>query len=412
MTATTTLTTRPEGVFRRMGGALQRRDFRWWFAGQITSTSGVMTQGVALSWIVLQQSGNAVWLSVLAACTWGPTLLLGPLAGALVDRSDRRRLLLATQALLLSIATTLCVLSSVHALHLPEILGLSLLAGIVATVDSPARQVYVVDLVGKEAVASAVGLWEVALNTSRVVGPGLGGVLLATSGAAACFGVNALTFLAPMAVLVKLTASPVRSASEKAAEKASRPGAAREGLRYALRSPLYRALLPMSAASGLIFGMGVALPPLVSRALHHGGGGYGAMMAAFGLGGLPGALLAAASPVPTGRRVRTLALATAASVLAVAWSPVMPVALGAMALTGLTSIWFIASANTLAQLRCDPAFRGRVMSLWGMAMSGTTPITAFAVSAVIQYVGSREGFSISGVCLALAAIAGWRALRD
>jgi MFS family permease len=165
-------------------------------------------------------------------------------------------------------------------------------------------------------------------------------------------------------------------------------------------------------ASGLIFSMGVALPPLVSRSLHFGGGGYGAMMAAFGVGGLPGALLAASSPSPTGRKVRILALFTAASVLVVAWAPEAAVALVGMVLTGMSSIWFIALANTLAQLRCAPDFRGRVMSLWGMAMIGTLPITSFVVGGVIDSAGPRFGFSISGVSVAVSAIVGWRALRD
>jgi hypothetical protein len=168
----------------------------------------------------------------------------------------------------------------------------------------------------------------------------------------------------------------------------------------------------MSAASGLIFGMNLALPTLASRALHLGGGGYGSLMAAFGVGGLPGALVAAAQPVPSGRRVRVLALATALSVVLVACSPNLPAALGAMALTGLTSIWFVATANTLLQLRCEAALRGRVLSLWGMAMTGTTPITGFGVTAVVQHIGSREGFAVSGILLAAAAAAGWRGLRD
>ena len=407
----TSFSTSASGVFRRMSGALQGRSFRWWFASQITSSSGVMTQGVALSWIVLQTTGSAVWLSAVTACSFAPSFLLGPWAGALVDRSDRRRILIGTQSLLMLLAGALFILQLTGELRLPYILGISLLAGAVNSVDATARQVYVVDLVGKNAVASAVGLWEVALNASRVLGPGLGGLLLATSGAASCFGVNALTYSAPLYVLLRLTSSPRAS---KDADKDRRPkkGAAREGLRYALHTPLYRALLPMSMASGLIFSMGVALPPLVSRTLHFGGGGYGAMMAAFGVGGLPGALLAASSPEPTGRRVRILALFTAASVLVVAWSPVAAVALLGMVLTGMSSIWFIALANTLAQLRCDPDFRGRVMSLWGMAMTGTLPITGFLVGGVIDSAGPRFGFSVSGVCVAAATLAGWRALRD
>ena len=397
------------GVLHRLSSALQRRSFRWWFAGQVTSSSGVMTQGVALSWTVLQATGSAVWLSAVAACSFGPSLLLGPWAGALVDRSDRRRLLMVTQSVLMACAAALFVLEMAGELRLPEILGISLLSGTVSGVDATARQVYVVDLVGKDAVASAVGLWEVALNASRVLGPGLGGLLLATSGAAACFGVNALTYLAPLLVLMRMRSASGGSVSVSGV---SQKGAAREGLRYALRTPLFRALLPMSMASGMIFSMGVALPPLVSRSLHFGGGGYGAMMAAFGVGGLPGALLAASCPEPTGRRVRVLALFTAASVLVVAWAPVAAVALVGMVLTGMSSIWFIALANTLAQLRCDPGFRGRVMSLWGMAMTGTLPITSFLVGGVIDTAGPRFGFSISGISVAVSAVAGWRALRD
>ncbi|MEY9930036.1 MFS family permease [Catenulispora sp. GP43] len=399
---------RKDTVFGRIGGALRERDFRWWFAGQITSASGVMAQAVALSWWMLQQTGDAVWLSVLTVCTWGPTLIAGAWAGAVVDRSDRRRLLIVTQSALMGVATALTVLAATGTLAVWNVLLASALSGATMAVDSPARQVYVVDLVGADGVASAVGLWEVALNASRVVGPGLGGALLAGPGATACFGVNAGSYLAPLLVLIRM-----RSRTTPPAHRRGRTrGAARDGIRYALRSPIIRALLPMSAASGLIFGMGVALPPLVQRALHQGGGGYGAMMAAFGVGGLPGALLAASQPEPTGRRVRWLALATAAAVIGIALSPTMPVALAAMVALGVTSIWFIASANTLAQLRCAPDMRGRVMSLWGVAMTGVSPISGFGVAAVVQYVGPREGFSISGIALGLAALAGWRALRD
>jgi MFS family permease len=402
----------PVGLLGRMSGALRRRAFRWWFAGQVTSSSGTMTQAVALSWTVLEVTHSAVWLSAVTACSFGPSLVLGPWAGALVDRADRRRLLIVTQVLMMAIAGGLFVLSVTGEMRLPLILGLSLLSGAVASVDSPARQVYVVDLVGRNAVASAVGLWEVALNASRVVGPGLGGLLLATSGAPACFGVNTLTYLAPLCVLVRMQGTGHASDAARRGRGASQKGAAREGLRYALRTPVFRALLPMAAASGLIFSMGVALPPLVSDALHLGGGGYGAMMACFGVGGLPGALLAAAAPEPTGQRVRVLALLTAVSVLVVAWAPTAVVAMVGMVLVGMSSIWFIALANTLAQLRCDPGFRGRVMSLWGMAMTGTLPITSFIVGAVIDGAGARVGFSISGISVAAAAIAGWRALRD
>jgi MFS family permease len=158
--------------------------------------------------------------------------------------------------------------------------------------------------------------------------------------------------------------------------------------------------------------MGIALTPLATRALHLGGGGYGALMAVFGVGALPGALLAAATSAPSGARVRTLCVATGASVLLVAWSPTLILAFAAMALTGFTSIWFIATANTLVQLRTEPGMLGRVMGLWSMALPGATTVTGFLISGVGESLGARAGFSCSGVALLLSALLGWRALAD
>jgi|GEM_PF-4662747 len=213
-----------------------------------------MAQGMAVSWWMLQKTGDAVWLSALTLFTWGPTLIGGVWAGAVVGRSDRRRLLIATQSVLMGVAVTLTVLAATGTLAVWNVLAASAVSGATMAVDAPARQVYVVDLVGAEGVASAVGLWEVALNASRVVGPGLGGALLAgPGGATACFGVNAGSYLAPLIVLVRMKA---RTEGAHASGRKRVRGAARDGLRYAFRSPVMRALLPMSAASGLIFGMG------------------------------------------------------------------------------------------------------------------------------------------------------------
>ncbi|MBR7835941.1 MFS transporter [Actinospica durhamensis] len=412
MTATTLSTgSAPRQAFERMSQALAGRDFRIWFLGQLTSASGGLAQGVALSWLILQTTGNALWLTALTACTFGPTLLFGAWAGALVDRHDRRKLLLITQGVLLAVGLSFSLLSALGGLRLWVMLALTACSGLVGAVDAPARQVFVVDLVGQDAVASAVGLWEVAINGSRVLGPGAAGALLALSGPTLCFLVNGLSYLAPLLVLIRLR--PVGAQGPDAVPAARRPRVrAREGLAYARRSPIIRALLPMSAASGLIFSMSLSLPTLASRTLHLGGGGYGALMAAFGIGGLPGALMAASAPVPTPPRVRRLALATVVAILVTAWAPDDALAFAGMAAAGLTSIWFIASANTLAQLRSDPAMRGRVMSLWGMAMTGTLPLTGLAVTAIAQHIGAREGFSVSAVALTAAVLAGWRALGE
>ena len=169
----------------------------------------------------------------------------------------------------------------------------------------------------------------------------------------------------------------------------------------------------LAAASGLLFNLGVALPLLATRVFHLGGGGYGLMMAVFGLGALPGALFASAgSGRPTGRSVGVLALATAAAVLGTAAAPSLWLLMTGLAVTGCLSIWFIAQASTLVQLAADPSMRGRVMGLWTMALPGCEPATSPFVGYISQVFGARDGFSLSGVALLLTATIGWRALTD
>jgi hypothetical protein len=152
-------------------------------------------------------------------------------------------------------------------------------------------------------------------------------------------------------------------------------------------------------------------PSATVETLHLGRGGYGLLMAAFGVGGVAGALVASSRrPMPQGRAVRRLAAATGVAILATAGAPDVPLAFAGMAATGCLSIWFIARANTLAQLRADPSMRGRVMGIWGMALPGTTPMTGPLVGLTAQTAGPRVGFGLAGAALLLTAALGWRAL--
>lgn len=396
---------------RRSFESLETPAYRTWFFSQVLSASGTMTQGVATSWLLLRLTGNGVDLGLLTACTFGPFLVLGPHSGVLVDRVDRRKLLIVTQALLLLLAAAAAAIIAAGVVRPWMLFAISALTGAVATPDAAARQVYVIDLVGTERLASAVSLYEVIINASRVLGPAVGGALLATTGAAVCCGVNAASYGAPLVVLLLhkpayATAVPRGGTARKARTFAD----LRAGLRYARHGPIPVCLL-LAAASGMLFSLSVSLPVLASRTFHLGGGGYGLMMSAFGVGALPGALLASAGPShPTGRRVGGLALATAAAVLGTALAPATWIAFAGLAVVGCVSIWFIAAANTFVQLAADPAMRGRMMGLWNMALPGSEPVTGPSVGWVTQYVGPREGFGLAGVALAIVAAAGWRVL--
>jgi MFS family permease len=411
--------------------ALAHRPFRWWFVSQITSASGLATQAVATSWLVLQMTGSAVDLGVLSAASLLPSLVAGAWSGALVDRWDRHRVLIGTQSALTLFSLALCVLIASGAVAYWSILALSAGSGVVNALDGPARQIYVLDLVGRRRLASAVSLYEVILNASRVLGPGLGGVLLAVAGPGACVFANTVSFLAPLAVLLRQRPAPP-GPGEAGAAAAARPGAdtnagtdtgagagtatrggadrkgaTRAGLRYAWSIPAIRSCLLIAAASGILFNSAVLYPLLADRVFHLGGGGYGALLACFGLGALPGALLAARGGEPTGRQVAGLAAATGLCTIGTACAPDVPVLYLGVATVGLSSIWMVARANTLVQLRSEPALRGRVMGAWTMALPGASPLTALAVGALADAAGARCAFAAAGV-LMLAIVAGGR----
>jgi MFS family permease len=387
--------------------ALHTRGYRWWFASQILSASGNMAQAVALAWLVLQLTGKGVDLGLLSAASFGPVLLAGAWAGALLDRVDHRRALIATQVLFIGVSSLLAVLTATGSIRLWMVFVLALASGSVFSVDAPARQVFVLDLVGPERTASAVGLFEVIVNVSRVLGPAVSGVLIATIGISACFVVNAASFVPPLLVL--LTLRPRRKAHAPGALRGL--AAFREGLAHVAHRPAIAFTMVMAVASGMLFNLGVALPVLATRTFGLGSAGYGGLMAAFGLGAIPGALAAGRTAgTPSGRQISTLCVATGAAVIATAAAPTAPVAYAFIAVSGFLSIWFIALANTLVQLRAEPRLRGRVMGLWTMALPGMNPVTGLVAGAATQLAGPRVGFGLAGAALIATAAAGRRAL--
>jgi MFS family permease len=315
-----------------------------------------------------------------------------------------------------ALSGALGVLTLVGSVRVWTVFLFAFASGLVNTLDAPARQVFVLDLVGGERAANAVSLNEVVVNTSRVLGPAVGGVLLATVGVGVCFVVNAISFLPPLGVVAVLLRRRGWSSTQLRPGTRER-GHVREGLAYAWRRPAIRGCIFMAVAGGMLFNMGSTLPLVATRAFHSGAQGYATMMAAFGVGALVGAVVAGSgSPWPSGRRVRALVLATGVEVCLAALAPWIGLLYVGLALAGFLSIWFIALANALVQLRTDPVLRGRVMGAWTMALSGMLPVTSLLVGAVATWgggaAGAREAFGLSGVAMVLSAGLGWRALAD
>lgn len=360
------------------------------------------------SWLIVRLTGSGLDLALLTVAVFGPVLVGAAATGALADRVDRRLLLLATQTAFLLIGCLLATLTVADVVRPWMVYATACLTGIVNAFDWPARQIYVIELVGRDRVASAISLYEVVLNTSRVLGPAIGGLLLLKSGVGACFIFNAASYLPAIVVLLTHRSRPGKPTTRAHPRQ---PGEIRAGLRYAWTQPAIRACMIMAAAAGALFNLGVTTPLLAVRVFHLGGGGYGAMTAAFGAGALIGALVAAGGPtLPSGPRIRLLALLTGVTVLATAAAPDLAAVFTGLALSGFLSIWFIASANTLAQLRAEPGMRGRVMGAWSMAQPGMNPFTGLAAGAVADTAGARAGFGLGGVGFIVTALLTWRAL--
>jgi MFS family permease len=394
---------RPERT-GRIGRLLREPAFRWWFASQLASSSGSAAQTVAQSWLIYQLTGRAVDLGLLAAVTWLPVLPGAALAGGLVDRVERRRLLVVTQVLFILVCGTQCALAAGGIISAWMLYLGGAFIGAISAVDLPARQVYVFELVGRGPLGNAIGVNEFVLNASRVVGPAVGGVLLATSGAAACFAVNTASFVPVLLVLLRFRPHHERSVPRPRVRS-------RDGWRYVRRSGLIWSCVLVAVAGGMLFNLGVAVPLLAGRVFHVGGGGYGAMAAAFGVGAVPAAILAAtAGGAPSGNRVRALTVLAGLAVLATAIAPDVVTACVGIAVCGFLSIWLIAVANTLVQLEAAAEMRGRVMAVWTMALPGSIPFTALLTGYVAQVAGARAGFSAAGVVLLVVAVLTWAPL--
>jgi MFS family permease len=394
----------------RAFSSLRIPSFRWWFGAQILSGSGGMAQMVGQAWLVLHVlHGGGLALGALSAATFAPVLLGGAWAGSWLQTHDVRHALIGTQIGSAAVFASTGILVATGVVQLWMVFVLALAGGCVMAVDQPGRQLYVVNLVGRERIASAVGLYEVILNASRLIGPAFGGVVLAVFGVAACFFFNAASFLPPLLVLLHFR---VRREIDGAERQPSRTGQAlRAGLAYVRRTPSVAACILIAAPAGMIFNIGIALPVLATQTFGLGKVGLGALTACFGAGAIPGGFAAAHAKVhELGRKTRVLTLGAGLAVVALAAAPTAVAAFPLMAGVGFLSIWMIASANTLVQVRTTATLRGPVMGLWTMVLPGLGPVTALVSGAITEFVGPRAGYGVAGALLTAVALTCWRAL--
>ena len=388
---------RPTGTFR----ALHSKPFRIYFSGQIASASGTFLQQTAIGWLVLQLTGSAASLGLVLAVGGLPSLLFGPWGGSLVDRVDLRRLLIVTQTVFGLLAAVLWVAGATGSASVGLVVGINVAGGVVSIVDSPARQAFVGMLVPAEDLASAVSLNGVVMNSARVVGPAVAGVLIVTVGTTPCFAVNAASYAAVIVALVFVR--PLQST--RTGRRTS--GGVRAGIRYARsRQQLWLPLVMMSLVGLLAFNFAVILPVLARQTFHGSGGTYGLLSTMLSVGSIAGSLGVGFVHHP--RRVYLMAAAFAFGVClaATAIAPDVALACVALLLTGAAAFSFVTLCSTTLQLHSSPAFRGRIMALWVFVYLGTTPIGSAFTGWVISVAGPRTALVIGAVaCLVAAGLA-------
>ncbi len=388
--------------------ALSVPNYRLYFGGQAVSLAGTWMQMTAQAWLVWTLTRSSTALGVIIGLQTLPVLLLGPYGGVIADRVDKRRLMIMLQSAMGVQALILGILTVTGEVQYWQIGVLAALLGLNNAFENPARQSFMLEMVGPKHLRNAVSLNSVLANTARVVGPAIAGILIATAGIGICFLLNAASFGAVIGSLLAMD----RSALNPTTPTPRARGQLREGFRYVRHTPeLIIPLLMMGLAGCLTYEFQVTLPVMASRGLHTGAAGFGFMTAAMGVGAVLGGLVVAARG-KIGLRPLVLAAGGFGIALTLATlAPSLPFELIALAFVGWGSISFMSMGNSTLQLTAAPDMRGRVMALWFVAFQGSTPIGGPIVGWLMAVAGARAGLGVSAITIFVVALGGLIALR-
>jgi MFS family permease len=388
--------------------ALRHRNFRLFWLGQIISLVGTWMQSVAQGWLMHRLTDSAFMLGLLGFAQFLPIMLFSLWAGAIVDRVDKRKLIFLTQTLSLVQAALLALLVSFAVVQPWMVLVLALVFGTISAFDLPARQSFLVEMVGIEDLSNAIALNSAAFNAARVFGPAVAGLVVAWVGESWCFWINALSFVAVLAMLMRM--NTVSRIDDQAGRDALQN--VLDGIRYVLRvHPLRNLLLLLGATAGLGFQYMILLPVYAKQILHAGAEAYGLMVSAFGIGSLFSAVVMTRQLDRWSLRRNLLVGLTVAGIglLTFAWSRVLAWSLVGGVLCGFGLILYVASTNTLLQLTTEDRYRGRVMSLYTFMFIGTAPLGALASGWIAQHISAPVSTTMNATVLLAGAI--WVAYR-
>jgi len=395
--------------------ALRYRNYRLFFIGQLISLVGSWMMQIAMTWLVYRLTGSSLLLGIVGFAGQIPAFLMGPVAGVLVDRWQRHRILVVTQVLAMLQSFALAFLALTGTITVAHIIVLSVFQGLINAFDMPARQSFVFEIVeNKEDMGNAIALNSSMFNIARLLGPSIGGLLIAAVGEGWCFLIDAISYIAVIASLLLMRVPPV----EKKAERAHPLQALREGFAYTVGFPPIRTILLLMASLSLV-GMpyAVLMPVMASKVLQGGPNTLGFLMAASGMGALAAALSLAArkSILGLGRVIPLCAGAFGVGIVAFSQSTVLWLSIPIMFGMGFAMMKQMAASNTILQTIVEDDKRGRVMSFYTMSFMGMAPFGSLWAGALADRIGAPNTLLISGFgCIAAALWFGSRlpALRE
>ncbi|MDO9409743.1 MFS transporter [Patulibacter sp.] len=392
-------------TIHRTFDSLHVPNYRRYFAGQVVSVSGNWIQNVAAMWLMVQLTGDGLAVGLTAALQFLPLMLFGVWGGLLADRVDKRKLLIGTQIGLMVPAVVLAATTFTGTVTPLVIYAMVFLRGTAMAIDNPARQALPIELVGPDRVVNAVALNSVVIQTSRIIGPGIAGLLIAVVGIGWCFVVDALSFLAMIAALLRLDPDEMGEAPRATRHK----GAVREGVAYVRHAPHLWIPLAMMGLIGLLsFNFQIVLPLMAHDTWQGTATTFTLLTMTMAVGSVIGALVAGNRREITPRLLVGAATLFGTFQLLAAAAPILPLQLLPLVLLGMASVTFSAGVNSTLQLQVDPAMRGRVMALYSLVFLGSTPIGAPLVGWIAGWAGPRVGLAVGGVAaLVAAAGAAW-----
>ncbi|MBP7146737.1 MAG: MFS transporter [Acidobacteria bacterium] len=381
--------------------SLRHRNFRLFLLGQVVSLTGTWMQSLAQGWLVWRLTHSAWLLGVVGFAQMGPVLVLGLVGGLAADRFDRWRLVVCTQCASLLQAASLATLVLSGHIAVGHVLALAAVLGAINAFDMPARQAFLVQMVGPEDLPNAIALNSTTFNGARVVGPSLAGLVVAAWGEGVCFALNAVTYAAVIGSLFAMRLP-------KRAQRHGREGAVRRlsrGLAYAWHTPHVRALLSLTAVSS-IFGMSynAFVPAFAGEVLHRDARGLGVLMGSIGVGAMLGALLMAARQGIHGlaRTLGAMAVLFGAAITTFGLSRTFGLSCAAVAVVGFSMVVQLAGTNTLLQSLVPDDMRGRLMSFYTVVFVGFAPIGSLLQGRLAAAIGVQHAVVIGGAITMLA----------